>query len=487
MPSSASILTLAAAVTGATAAFQGFNVESKGQTQQSFEAEFQTAQNLEGTNGGFNSARLYTMIQDGTVNDPISAIPAAITTKTNLLFGLWASAGQAQFDNEISALKKAAQQYCDQLDGLVAGISVGSEDLYRDSDLGQAAGEDPGVGPNVLADYVRQTRDATKGTCLETAPIGHVDTWTAYANETNRQLSDMLDWVGMDAYPYYENQKDNGIENAEALFQAAINNTNAGTGNKPLWITETGWPVSGKTENKAVASIENAQTFWREVGCPRFGNVNIFWFIMQDGGPTQSDNPSFGIVGGSTLSTTPLFDLSCSGYTNGSSGSSGSSSSSASQQSSSTSAAAAATPSGQASSASGAPSTLSTSAATNPDSGAGAVGPVGPVPSQNQSAGTGAIPSGIGAVPSDTGAVPSGIGAVPSDIGAVPSDIGAVPSGIGAVPSGTGVVPIGTGVPTSRTPTGPSGSSVPSQISSAGGLNSVAAAVAAIMVAVAAF
>lgn len=466
MPSSASILTLAAAVTGATAAFQGFNVESKGQTQQTFEAEFKNAQNLEGTNGGFNSARLYTMIQDGTANDPISAIPAAISTKTNLLFGLWASAGQAQFNNEISALKKTAQQYCDKLDGLVAGISVGSEDLYRDSELGQAAGEYVGVGPDVLSEYVQQTRDAIKGTCLEKAPIGHVDTWTAYANETNRQLSDKLDWVGMDAYPYYENKKDNSIENAAALFQAAIDNTNAGTGNKPLWITETGWPVSGKTENKATANIENAQTFWREVGCPRFGKVNTFWFIMQDGGPTQSDKPSFGIVGGSTLSTKPLFDLSCDGYTNGGSGSgsgsSSSSSSSASQQSSSTSAATgsqtetetsaaagsqtqtgtssadAATTSGAASSASGAPSTLSTSA------GSGS-GPVVPVPSQSQ------------------------------------------PAGTGAVPSGTGVVPSGTGVPTSRTPTGPSGSSVPSQVSSAAGLNSIAAAVAAIMVAVAAF
>lgn len=466
MPSSASILTLAAAVTGATAAFQGFNVESKGQTQQTFEAEFKNAQNLEGTNGGFNSARLYTMIQDGTANDPISAIPAAISTKTNLLFGLWASAGQAQFNNEISALKKTAQQYCDKLDGLVAGISVGSEDLYRDSELGQAAGEYVGVGPDVLSEYVQQTRDAIKGTCLEKAPIGHVDTWTAYANETNRQLSDKLDWVGMDAYPYYENKKDNSIENAAALFQAAIDNTNTGTGNKPLWITETGWPVSGKTENKATANIENAQKFWREVGCPRFGKVNTFWFIMQDGGPTQSDKPSFGIVGGSTLSTKPLFDLSCDGYTNGGSGSgsgsSSSSSSSASQQSSSTSAATgsqtetetsaaagsqtqtgtssadAATTSGAASSASGAPSTLSTSAGSGP-------GPVVPVPSQSQ------------------------------------------PAGTGAVPSGTGVVPSGTGVPTSRTPTGPSGSSVPSQVSSAAGLNSIAAAVAAIMVAVAAF
>lgn len=448
MPSS-SILALATAITGASAAFQGFNYESKGKSQQGFEAEFKNAQSLEGTNGAFNSARLYTMIQDGTANDPISAIPAAISTKTSLLFGLWASAGQAQFDNEISALKKAASQYCDKLDGLVAGISVGSEDLYRDSPIGQAAGENPGAGPKVLLDYVQQTRDAVKGTCFEKAPIGHVDTWTAFANSTNKELSDKLDWVGMDAYPYYENQKPNGIENAKELFQAAIDNTNAGTGDKPLWITETGWPVSGKSENKAQASIENAQTFWRDVGCPRFGKVNVFWFIMQDGGPSQSDKPSFGVVGGNTLSTKPLFDLSCDGYTNGGSGSSSSSSSSASASSSA--------------------SQESTKSATG---GSG---------SQTQSSATGTSEQSSGASATGTSGAPS------SQSSSAAPNSSSGPVGTGSLPSNS--QPAGTGVVPSRTPTSPSGSSTPTPIGSNGaaGLNSVAAAVAAIMVAVAAF
>ncbi|ATY65116.1 GPI-anchored cell wall beta-1,3-endoglucanase [Cordyceps militaris] len=455
MPSSSSILALATAITGATAAFTGFNYESKGKDQAGFEAEFKNAQGLDGTNGIFNSARLYTMIQDGTVSDPITAIPAAISTKTSLLFGLWASAGQAQFDNEISALKKTAQQYCDKLDGLVAGISVGSEDLYRDSPIGQAAGENPGAGPSVLANYVQQTRDAIKGTCLEKAPIGHVDTWTAYANSTNRALSDKLDWVGMDAYPYYENQKDNGIENAEKLFQAAIDNTNTGTGGKPLWITETGWPVSGKSENKAQASVDNAKTFWRDVGCPRFGKVNTFWFIMQDGGPSQSDKPSFGIVGGSTLSTKPLFDLSCDGYTNGGSGSGSSSSSSSSSQQSSTSA-----------SGSQSDTTATATATSQQSSGASTVSDASSTLSTS-AAGSGSS-SSSGSVP-----VPVGTG------GLVPSHVQPSGTGTGA---GTGVVP-------SRTPTSPSGSSTPTPIGSnaAAGLNSVAAAVAAIFVAVAAF
>ncbi|TWU73234.1 hypothetical protein ED733_000446 [Metarhizium rileyi] len=308
------LLTLAAAVSGAAAAFQGFNygstfTDGRPKSQTDFENEFKAAAGLDGTNGRFTSARLYTMVQGGTTNNVISAIPAAISTKTSLLLGLWASAGQTSFNNELAALKATITQYCGKLDGLVAGISVGSEDLYRITSTSQARSPDPGASPAQLVDYIKEVRNTIKGSCLEKTPIGHVDTWTAYANATNKPLIDAIDWVGMDAYSYYENTKPNGIENAAKLFQAAMDQTKAGVGNKPIWITETGWPVSGPKEGSAVAGLENARIFWREVGCPRFGNTNVWWFTLQDGAPTIP-NPAFGVIG-STLTTKPLYDLSC--------------------------------------------------------------------------------------------------------------------------------------------------------------------------------
>jgi glucan endo-1,3-beta-D-glucosidase len=308
------LLTLATAVSGAAAAFQGFNygstfTDGTPKSQTDFENEFKTAAGLDGTKGGFTSARLYTMVQGGTGSDPISAIPAAIKTKTSLLLGLWASGGQATFNNEISALKKTIDQYCSQLDGLVAGISVGSEDLYRISPIGQAASPDPGASPTQLVNYITEVRNTIKGSCLESAPIGHVDTWTAYVNETNNPVINAIDWIGMDAYPYYENTKPNGLENAAKLFQAAIDNTKSVSGGKPIWIAETGWPVSGPTSGSAVPGVDAAQTFWRAVGCPMFGNTNVWWFTLQDGAPTIP-SPAFGVIG-STLTTKPLYDLSC--------------------------------------------------------------------------------------------------------------------------------------------------------------------------------
>lgn len=93
---------------------RGFNSGGIGpngvKSQQDFEAEFNKMKNLPGTSG-FTSARLFTTIQANTANDPTLAIPAAISTKTSLLLGLWASAGQDAFNQELTALRRAVDQY----------------------------------------------------------------------------------------------------------------------------------------------------------------------------------------------------------------------------------------------------------------------------------------------------------------------------------------------------------------------------------------
>lgn len=314
MPSSSTLLTLATAISAVNAAYQGFNYGSTFTTgqvkaQTDFEAEFKTAAGLDGTDGAFTSARLYTMIQGGTPNSPISAIPAAINTKTSLLLTLWASAGDAAFANEIAALKSTISQYCGQLDGLVAGISVGSEDLYRITPTGVASNAGPGAQPGTLVNYINEVRSTIKGSCLADVPVGHVDTWNAWVLDSNKPVIDASDWLGMDTYPYYENTNSNSISNAKSLYEAAFEKIqNAGPG-KDIWVTETGWPVNGVSSGDATASLSNAQEYWQQVGCPNFGKVNVWWYTLQDAEP-NAPNPSFGLIG-SQLTETPLFDLSC--------------------------------------------------------------------------------------------------------------------------------------------------------------------------------
>lgn len=280
---------------------KGFNYGSAGQTLESFTTQFNVARNLVGTSG-FTSARLYTMIQDGTTNSPISAIQAAINTKTTLLLGLF----YPNIDNELAALSAAVQQYGSAFTDLIVGISVGSEDLYRNSPTGILNKSNPGANPSDIVNFIARTRQLIANTPLLTGKlVGHVDTWTAYVNGSNNAVIAACDFIGTDAYPYFQNTQANGIENGASLFQDAYAATVAAAQGKPVWITETGWPVSGATENQAVPSIANAQTYWDQVGCGfAFDKIPTYWYDLIDG----SASPSFGVTSGST---TPLFNLSC--------------------------------------------------------------------------------------------------------------------------------------------------------------------------------
>lgn len=151
-----SILALAASVATVTGQiYKGFNYgatysDGSGILESGYQGLFTTAQNLVGASG-FASARLYTLIQQGTANTPTQAIQAgkhphsvsthwaisliptvtAINTKTSLLLGMWASAGQGGINAELAALSSAINQYGSAFTDLIVAISVGSEDLYR--------------------------------------------------------------------------------------------------------------------------------------------------------------------------------------------------------------------------------------------------------------------------------------------------------------------------------------------------------------------
>lgn len=112
----------------------------------------------------------------------------------------------------------------------------------------------------------------------------------------------------------------NSIANGPALFNDAFGQTKAAAKGKEVWVTETGWPVSGPAGNLAEASTANAKTYWDDVGCETlFGKTNTWWYTLQDASP-DTPSPSFGVVG-STLSTTPLYDLSCNASSSSSSSS----------------------------------------------------------------------------------------------------------------------------------------------------------------------
>ena len=124
-----------------------------------------------------------TILQQGgsSTNEPTQAIQAAINTGTTLLLGLWASGGQGPFSAELDAISSAlSASNAADFAKLVVGISVGSEDLYRNSPTGQAANAGIGVDALTVSSYIVQLKNALAGTALADVPVGHVDTWTAW-------------------------------------------------------------------------------------------------------------------------------------------------------------------------------------------------------------------------------------------------------------------------------------------------------------------
>lgn len=277
-----------------------------------FEGEFNSAKNMVGNS--FPSARLYTMIQ-GDTNGVIEAVQAAINTQTTLLLGLWASAGVDQFNAEVQHLTDAVNQFGPAFTDLVIGISVGSEDVYRTTDLGIASNAGPGVTPDVLVGYVGQVRSAIAGTALSGKPVGHVDTYNTWTNTTyTAGLTSAVDFLGVDAYPYYESTKANDINNAQSIFWDDFNQVTAIAQGKLVWVTETGWPIQGPQSGAATAGVDNAARYYKEVGCGLFSaNINTWWFTLQDQQPVvPSGGVVFAVTGpGLPPPTTPLYDLSC--------------------------------------------------------------------------------------------------------------------------------------------------------------------------------
>jgi glucan endo-1,3-beta-D-glucosidase len=116
----------------------------------------------------------------------------------------------------------------------------------------------------------------------------------------------------MDAYPYYQTTMNNDVGSGSQLFFDALHQTQAASQGKPVWVTETGWPVSGETLNQGVPGANNARIYWEDVTCQLVAdNVNLWYYILQD---VQYGNPvpSFGIKpAGDLMQVSPLFDLSC--------------------------------------------------------------------------------------------------------------------------------------------------------------------------------
>jgi GPH family glycoside/pentoside/hexuronide:cation symporter len=173
------------------------------------------------------------------------------------MVGAWISADRARNEREIASLIALAQA------GLVGVAVVGNEVLLR-GDLPEAE----------LLAYVARVKAAVP----EGVPVGCVD---AYFHFLERPaLTAACDVLLPNCYPFWEGAP---IDTAAQYLRRMHGLVKAAGGDKPVLITETGWPGHGQAVGGAVPSPDNAMRYFIDVQqWGRSEGVKLFYFASFD-------------------------------------------------------------------------------------------------------------------------------------------------------------------------------------------------------------
>src|SRR5579871_2755900 len=188
----------------------------------------------------------------------IGAIAHSFGLKTAI--GAYLDGNPTDDQNQVNALIQEAQA------GNVDMAIVGNENLLNGT-----------LTSSQIITYLQQVKAAVPANVLVT----HADSW--YQVTQNLNLLPYEDLAAINAYPFYENVS---IDQALAQLQSDYQKTVQAVGNKPVWITETGWPSAGNppsTGSPAVPSPQNAATYFSEVEqWARTAGIPLFFFEAYD-------------------------------------------------------------------------------------------------------------------------------------------------------------------------------------------------------------
>lgn len=261
----------------------GNNADGSCKSSADWNADFTALRTFYDPSGQDNQQLAVRLFASSDCNTIANVVRPAIDNNVKILAGVWTE-DWAHFDREKNALNAAVTQFgCDWL----AGVSVGSEDLYRKETVA-----------STLAMQIYDVRGMVRqygGSCAQ-VPVGHTDTWTAWVDPANQDVINAVDMLITDGYPYWQGSS---IDNAQGVFAKCVQDTINVAQGKEVWVGETGWPTAGGNQGSAVPSVTNLQTYWRMVACPGgpLYGMNYFWFSAFDA-PSASPGveSNFGIA-----------------------------------------------------------------------------------------------------------------------------------------------------------------------------------------------
>lgn len=207
----------------------------------------------------FPLIRLY-----GVDCDQVSNVLAALAPNQKVFLGVF---DMNSIENSIKTINNAVQTYSQGWD-IVDTISIGNELVNN----GQAS-------VDKIASYLTTARQALTSYGYG-GKVVSVDTFIAVIN--NPGLCKLSDYHAVNAHAFF----DGNIEAAGSgdwLVQQVERVKNACGDDKPVFISETGWPSKGESNGKAVPSQENQRAAINSIeekignNCILFTAFNDYW------------------------------------------------------------------------------------------------------------------------------------------------------------------------------------------------------------------
>ena len=172
------------------------------------------------------------------------------------MVGAWIGKDKAKNEEEIEALISIAKE------GHVDIAVVGNEVLLRNE-----------LSENELLNYINKVKSE-----LGNIPVGYVDSYFKFQEHPN--LVNACDLLLINGYPFWEGTN---IELASSYLQSMYGITKKIAGNKPVIISETGWPSQGENVNGSVPSPSNAMKYFINVNnWANSNNIELFYFSSFD-------------------------------------------------------------------------------------------------------------------------------------------------------------------------------------------------------------
>ncbi|KAJ1946068.1 hypothetical protein FBU59_002125 [Linderina macrospora] len=171
--------------------------------------------------------------------------------------GIWVSDGASRVQSDLESFVSAVKAH----PGLVKGVSVGNEDLFK------------GMAESTLIGYINQVRSRLQSEGLSSIPVSTTDT---DAKITSSVIA-AVDLVQVNIYAVFD-ATFTSISNSVQSVITRANNIRGMAGSKPVRLGETGWASAG-TATACPLTLANQKEYAQAFRCAaKNSNLDYFFF-----------------------------------------------------------------------------------------------------------------------------------------------------------------------------------------------------------------